>query len=80
MAEVGEEWIWLVYRCSHFFWGGGVAHLTQNNVPLKEYLFSYSRNGFDLSFLLKNFFMSYSVCLYLLAFLQKYLFCFSILF
>ena len=23
MAEVGEEWIWLVYRCSHFFLGGG---------------------------------------------------------
>ena len=74
MAEVGEEWIWLVYRCSHFLGGGGVgevAHLTQNNVPLKEYLFSYSRNGFDLS---------YSVCLYLLAFLQKYLCCYSILF
>ena len=23
MAEVGEEWIWLVYRCSHFLGGGG---------------------------------------------------------
>ena len=23
MAEVGEEWMWLVYRCSHFGGGGG---------------------------------------------------------
>ena len=41
MAEVREQWIWLVYRCSHFYAGGGgggvggVAHLTQNNVALQ---------------------------------------------
>ena len=62
MAEVGEEWIWLVYRCSYFFRGGGgaeVAHLTHNNVALQKYLFSYSRNGFELSFYFKNYFMPY---------------------
>ena len=60
MAEVGEEWIWLVYRCSYFFSGGAeVAHLTHNNVALQKYLFSYSRNGFELSFYFKNYFMSY---------------------
>ena len=63
MAEVGEEWIWLVYRCSYFFSGGGggaeVAHLTHNNVALQKYLFSYSRNSFELSFYFKDYFMSY---------------------
>ena len=48
MAEVGEEWIWLVYRCSHFGGGvGGVAHLTQNNVALQKVFFSYSRKGLN---------------------------------
>ena len=37
MAEVRQQWIWLVYRCSHFLRAGvgGVAHLTQNNVALQ---------------------------------------------
>ena len=62
MAKVGEEWMWLVYRCSHFGGGGGggeVAHLTQNNVAFQKVLFSYSRNGFELSLYFKNSFMSY---------------------
>ena len=44
-----------------FFFGGGgeVAHLTHNNVALQKYLFSYSRNGFELSFYFKNYFMPY---------------------
>ena len=57
MAEVGEEWIWLVYRCSHFFsggvWGGEVAHFTQNNVALQKVFLFYSRNRFELSFYFK---------------------------
>ena len=43
-------------------WGGGggeVAHLTQNNVALQKVLFSYSRNGFELSLYFKNSVMSY---------------------
>ena len=62
MAEVGEEWMWLVYHCSHFGGGGGegeVAHLTQNNVALQKVFFSYSRNGFELSLYFKNSSMSY---------------------
>ena len=41
MAEVGEEWIWLVYRCSPFLRGvgGGAAYLTQNNVALQKVFF-----------------------------------------
>ena len=58
MAEVGGEWIWLVYCCSHFFsggvWRGGeVAHLTQNNVALQKVFLFYSRNRFELSFYFK---------------------------
>ena len=50
MAEVGEEWIWLVYRCSHIVggvWGGEVAHLTQNNVALQKVVFSTVGTGLN---------------------------------
>ena len=63
MAEVGEEWIWLVYRCSHFLGGvggGGVAHLTQNNVALQKVFFFFLQSeGFELSFYFKSSFISY---------------------
>ena len=39
--------------------GGEVAHLTQNNVAFQKVLFSYSRNGFELSLYFKNSFVSY---------------------
>ena len=51
MAEVGEEWIWLVYRCSHILGGvlggGEVAHLTQNNVALQKVVFSTVGTGLN---------------------------------
>ena len=39
MAEVEGKWVWLVYRCLHFFFGKKAAHIT----------FSYGRNGFELN-------------------------------
>ena len=42
MAEVGEEWIWLVYCCSHLGergCAGKVANLAQNNVALQKVFF-----------------------------------------
>ena len=42
-----------------FLGGGEVAHLRKNNVALQKVFFSYSRNGFELSFYFKNSFISY---------------------
>ena len=69
-----------------------VAHLTENNVALQKVFFSYSRNGFELSFYFKDSYVvlslinwnlfSCSDCLCLLAFFKKYVsvvsvFCFE---
>ena len=49
MAEVGEQWIWLVYRCSHIEGGvwGGSSTFNANNVALQKVVFSTGGTGLN---------------------------------